>query len=179
MTPSGCSKASFLDDQDVNQSTLFVGVTYTWLRDGVCDAEVSHNFQGFSILRCDRAGGCHGGGVALYLHDNLTGDTLASHAQFHPQHSGSVCELFVVHVHQLDTVTCLVYRPPNTRIEEFSDLLQSLDHTLSQLTAPTPIIILMGDFNLPKSCISRTWSDEGTLVPSVAGHGDGATQGRK
>ena len=158
---------------------MFIGVTETWLHDGVCDAEVSHSFPGYSVLRCDRAGGRQGGGVALYLREDLTGDTLASHAQVHPQRGGSVCELLIVHIHQLDTVVCLVYRPPDTRLEEFAGLLQVIDNTLSQLASPTPTIILMGDFNLPKTCISWKWSDGGILVPLVAGHRDEETAGGK
>ena len=85
----------------------------------------------------------------------------------------------MVHIHQLDTVVCLVYRPPDTRLEEFTGLLQNLDNTLSQLSSPTPTVILMGDFNLPKSCISWRWSEEGIVVPLVAGHREGETVGGK
>ena len=37
----------------------------------------------------------------------------------------------------------------------------------------------MGDFNLPKSCISWRWSEEGIFVPLVAGHREGETVGGK
>ena len=57
MTPSGQNKVNFLHDQAVNKNALFIGVTETWLHEGVCDAEVSHNFPGYSVLRCDRAWG--------------------------------------------------------------------------------------------------------------------------
>ena len=99
---------------------MFLGVTETWLHEGVPDAEVSHSFPGYNILRCDRAGGRQGGGVALYLKDNLTGDILATHAPTHPNRGGSVCEMLVVKVHQLDTVVCVMYRPPDTRLEVFA-----------------------------------------------------------
>ena len=74
-----------------------MGVTETWLTEGVLDSEVLHDFQGFSLLRCDRAGGPQGGGVCLYVRDDLSADTLASY-------SNSVCELLIVKIHQLDTV---------------------------------------------------------------------------
>ena len=54
ITPSGNSKVSFLNDQAVNKNAMFIGITETWLHEGVFDAEVSHSFQGFSVLRCDR-----------------------------------------------------------------------------------------------------------------------------
>ena len=163
----------------MNNNALFFGVTETWLHEGVCDAEVSHDFPDFTVLRCDRAGGRQGGGVALYLREDLTGDILATYAQVHPQRGGSVCELLVVKIHQLDTVVCLAYRPPDTRLEEFSGILQCLDRTLSQLPSPTPTVILMGDLNLPKSCISWCRSDKGILVPLVAGHREEETAGGK
>ena len=80
ITPSGHNKVGFIYDQAVRNNSLFVGVTETWLHAGVLDAEVSHSFPGYSILRRDRAGGRQGGGVALYLREDMTGDILASHA---------------------------------------------------------------------------------------------------
>jgi hypothetical protein len=76
-----------------------------------------------TVIRCDRSGGRQGGGVALYLREDLTGDVLATYAN-------SVCELLVVKIHQLDTVVCVLYRPPDTRLEEFAGLLKCLDETL-------------------------------------------------
>ena len=163
----------------MRNNSLFVGVTETWLHAGVLDAEVLHSFPGYSIFRRDRAGGRQGGGVALYLREDLTGDVLASHAQHHPQRGGSVCELLVVKIHQIDTVVCLMYRPPDTRIEEFHGILECLDNTLSTLPSPSPTVILMGDINLPKTCITWRRSEDGLLVPIVAGHREGETVGGK
>ena len=87
--------------------------------------------------------------------------------------------MLVVKIHQLDTVVCIVYRPPDTRLEEFAGLLQCLDSTLSGLPTPSPTVIVMGDMNLPKSCILWRRSEDGLLVPIVAGHRDGKTAGGK
>ena len=151
---------------------MFLGVTETWLNDGVLDSEVTHDFPGFSLLRCDRSGGRQGGGVALYLRDDLTGDILATFAN-------SVCELLIVKIHQLDTVVCLAYRPPDTRIGEFAGLLKCLDKTLSTLPSPAPNIILMGDFNFPRSAIVWKRSEDGFIVPLVASHREEETLGGK
>ena len=179
LTSSGQSKVGFLHDQAVNHNALFVGVTETWLNEGILDAEVSHNFPGYSVLRCDRAGGRQGGGVALYLREDLTGDILASYDKVQPQRGGSVCEMIVVKIHQLDTVVCVMYRPPDTRFEEFSGILQCLDNTLSSIPSPTPTVVLMGDFNFPRTCIIWSRSEEGLLVPIVAGHRENETAGGK
>ena len=91
---------------------------------------------------CDRSGGRQGGGVALYVRDDLAGDILSVYVN-------SVCELLIVKIHQIDTVVCVAYRPPDTRLGEFAGLLKCLDEMLSALPSPSPNIILMGDFNFP------------------------------
>ena len=178
ITPSGHNKVGFLYDQAVNNNALFVGVTETWLHPGVLDAEVSHGFPGYSLHRSDRAGGRQGSGVALYLREDLTGDILATYAHI-PDRGGSVCELLVVKIHQLDTVVCVLYRPPDTRLEEFSGVLKCLDTTLSSLPTPAPTVVLMGDMNFPLTCIAWRRSEEGLLVPIVAGHREEETAGGK
>ena len=42
-------------DQAVANDSLLVAVTETWLHDGIFDAEVSHDFPGYHILRCDQS----------------------------------------------------------------------------------------------------------------------------
>ena len=77
----------------------------------------------------------------------------------------------------------MVYRPPDTRLNEFNDILTKLDSCLTDLPSPTPTISVMGDFNLPRQ--SLVWSrcgDEGIagdLLPIVAGHRDDETLGGK
>ena len=137
ITPSGRTKSGFLHDQALNNNSLLVAVTETWLNSGVLDAEVSHNMPGYHILRCDRSGR-DGGGVAVYLRDDLTGDVLGTF-------DNGVCQLLAVKVHQLDTSVAVVYRPPDTRFEEFKPMLRKLDTILSDLPTPTPIITVMGD----------------------------------
>ena len=101
---------------------MLVAVTETWLHEGVFDAEVSHAMAGYHILRCDRSGRV-GGGVAIYLRDDLTGDVLGTF-------DNGVCQLLVVQVHQLSTVVAVVYRPPDTRLEEFKPIQLVLCETL-------------------------------------------------
>ena len=159
-------------DQAIANNSLFVGVTETWLTEGVLDSEVLHDFQGFSLLRCDRAGGRQGGGVCLYVRDDLSADTLASY-------SNSVCELLIVKILQIDTVVCVAYRRPDTKLAEFAGLLKCLEDTLSVLPTPSPTIVLMGDFNLGHRNVVWRQSEEGFLVPDVAGHHEEEPAGGK
>ena len=77
ITSTGKTKSKFLSDQAELKNALLVAVTETWLHSSIFDAEVLHDFPGFSLFRCDRTGR-QGGGVALYLRSDLTGEILGS-----------------------------------------------------------------------------------------------------
>ena len=144
-----------------------VGVVETWLTEQHADAEVC--MPGFTIFRSDRQER-DGGGVALYLREDMTGDIIA-------QFDNGTCEMIVVMVHQIDTVVAVCYRPPNTRYGQFEELVNMLDSTLSKLPSPTPNLCWMGDFNLPRSCLVWQPSEDRFLVPIVKGHDDIVDQG--
>ena len=78
--------------------------------------------------------------MALYLKDTLTGEVLGTF-------DNKVCQFLTVKIHQLDTVVTVFYRPPDTRMAEFTEALQKLDKILSDLPTPTPIMAVMGNFN--------------------------------
>ena len=63
-----------------------------------------------------------------------------------------------------------MYRPPDTRMSEFTSILSQLDKLLCELPEPTPNIVLMGDFNFPNQHMSWVRSDDGHLLPIVHGH---------
>ena len=128
-----------------------MGVTETWFSDKHFDAEVTHNFPGFNFYHCDRTGGRDGGGVALFLLEKLSGDIIASY-------DNSVCGLLVIKVYELDCVVCVCYRPPDTTLIEFKAMLDALSSALSTLPAPTPNIMVMGDFNFPRTAMTWTRS---------------------
>ena len=148
-----------------------MGVCETWLSPAVLDAEVCHDFPGYTILRADRVNR-QGGGVALYLKDTLSGDVIDSF-------DNGVCQAIVVMIHQLNTCVCVCYRPPDTRQSEFSEMMQSIDSALSTLPTPTPNIVVMGDLNFPRKTMQWQMTDEGNLFPIVAGHREEETSGGK
>ena len=67
---------------------------------------------GYSLFRCDRSDRV-GGGVAVFLKEDLSGDVLGSY-------DNGVCQLLVVQVHQLDTVLAVLYRPPDTNCKSLN-----------------------------------------------------------
>ena len=54
-----------------------------------------------------------------------------------------------------------------------------LDNILKTLPAPTPNILVMGDFNFPRSTMTWSRSEDGHLVPLVAKHRVVETSGGK
>ena len=157
----GRNKAPFLHDLSTSRNCLWLAVTETWLHPGILDSEMLAHMPGYSVIRQDRQGRQRGG-VCLFLKEDLTGEKLCSF-------SNGVCEILAVQVHQLNTIVIVVYRPPDTNLNEFHPILNKLDILLENLSAPTPNILLMGDLNFPASVI--TWhSVDGILIPRVAGH---------
>ena len=107
----------------VKKTTLFLGITETWCHSGVLDAELLHNFPGYSVLRQDRIGH-EGGGVCLFLHDDLTGEVLGTF-------DNSVCSMLVCRIHQLNTIVCVTFRPPNSKFIEFSNMVNRINDVYS------------------------------------------------
>ena len=162
------NKAPFLSDLIQNNNSLWCAVTETWLRPDISDSELLVHLPGYQLLRCDRAGRQRGG-VCLLLRDDLIGDVLNSY-------TNGVCELLVVHVHQLNTVVAVCYRPPDTTLGEFEAALVRLEEVLEDLPAPTPTIAFMGDLNFPAGVV--TWPrEDGQLLPRVAAHRQVETAG--
>ena len=99
------------------------------------------------------------GGVCLFLREDLTGEVLSSY-------SNGVCEVPIVLVHQLNTYVTVLYRPPDTGLNEFVPILHKIDEVLQNLPAPSPTITVLGDLNFPSSVV--TWDMvEGVLFPRV------------
>ena len=165
----GNSKTGFLYDQATLHSSLAVAVTETWLKPDMKDSELLVNFPGYTLYRCDRLRrSC--GGVCVFLRDDLSAECIGSF-------DNGVCELLVLKIHSLDTVLVVVYRPPDTRLAEFSPALTELNKLLSELPSPSPSLVLMGDLNFPTSVMQWPRVD-GCLVPQVNGHrGEGTADG--
>ena len=160
-------KAGFVADLAVGHRTVVSMLTETWLSDSVLSSEVTVNIPDYSLFRCDRKVR-QGGGVAVLVRDNLSGELLSSF-------DNGVVQLVIVKVHALNTIFCVMYRPPDTKLAEFTPALAELDQLLSDLPAPTPTVVLGGDFNFPATAIDWHRVD-GVLVPAVHEHrevGDG------
>ena len=108
----------------------------------------------------------------MFVRDDVSAECIGSF-------DNGVCELLVLKIHSLNTVLAIIYRPPDTRLSEFSPALTELNKLLTDLPAPAPNLVLMGDLNFPSTVMNRM-SVDGLLVPSVHGHRlEGAEDGQQ
>lgn len=96
---------------------------------------------GYNLHRSDRKHRTCGG-VALYIKDSLVSTEILSH-------SNEVVEVLGVKIESLNLVVILMYRPPDTTVEEFKPQLERIKTVLEGLEAPLPTIMWLGDFNMP------------------------------
>ena len=134
ITPSGRTKSGFLSDQAQLKNADYVAVCETWLHDGVKDAEVTIDFPDYTIFRADRGLGRDGtprvgGGVALYLKEEFSGDCLVTY-------DNGVVEMLIVKIHQLDTIVIVLYRSPDTAVSELKGALDCLDERMRYRGSP-------------------------------------------
>ena len=148
---STTSSVSFIRDILEEHTLLLIMLTETWLRDHL-DAELS--IENYTLYRADRnrtkkRRGRNSGGVAVYLISTLAADILF-------EYSNGVIEAICLKIQALNLILCVVYRQPDDVVgghrstaDQFGVFLQKLSEELSNLPAPTPNIVLGGDFNIP------------------------------
>ena len=156
-----------MDDLAIVDNAICIAVTETWLNSDILDQEI--NISGYDLFRCDRADRTHGG-VALYVWDQYT-STIVN------KFSNGVCEYLLVRVHQLNHYIAVVYRPPDTSLAEFRQLLSVMDGDLSSLPAPTPDISFLGDLNFSSKDVQWRTNDDGDLFATIHPHRDSSDTG--
>jgi len=116
-----------------------IGVTESWGFDGISDAEFS--IPGFTMFRVDRKTGHRGGGVLLYVKNEMK----AVQVDFKSKFTDQVwCKIRTVNDSELLTGVC--YRSPNVALSATDN--DSLLYDLITEVSGKPLL-LMGDFNYP------------------------------
>ena len=123
----------------------------THLTDDIIEAEF--NITGYSHETSNRVGR-EGGGVIIYINNDLTYKTLISE-------SDEMCSIVAVYINELNLIVFMVYRPPpNYESGHYGEILEksfktivieNFNKVIHQYKAPVPDIILAGDFNFPKA----------------------------
>ena len=103
------------------------------------------NIPDYDIHRTDRVGRLKGG-VLIYAMNSITSTQILSY-------SNSVCEVLIVKLHESDCISCVIYRPPNSKSGDFLPIVDMVREKLKDYTKSD--IIICGDFNFPQA----DWSD--------------------
>ena len=140
-----------------NENIDIVGITETWLNVNILDSEM--NIEGYTLLRKDRGENRRGGGVALYIRNDI---------------SFICCEdLFEVDFPEtlLCSITCgkektligVCYRPPSSLVGNDKALYSLLGRVSKDR------VIIMGDFNFPELdwCKIETLSDTHPFIKCI------------
>ena len=116
----GMNKTRFIADLAAEHHSPVTMLTETHLTGAVLFSEIIVNIQDYSIFRSDRRNR-KGGGVAVIVHENLSGELLSAF-------DNGVVQFVIVKVHALNTIFCVMYRPPDTTLPEFNQALTELDN---------------------------------------------------
>ena len=113
---------------------LVLGISETWLNEGVSDAEVK--IQGFRMYRRDR--GTRGGGVLAYVTEDIIS------MRRHDLEVTDIEALWIeVRMRRKRILICNIYRPPNAQ----STWMDSLGVMIERAVLEKIPVFLMGDLN--------------------------------
>jgi Reverse transcriptase (RNA-dependent DNA polymerase) len=111
-----------------------IAVSETWFKMRHTNRHVG--LDGFRVIRADRGGGRRGGGVALYLRENLRYKVVARSTP-----TSVVDYLFIELRLPYPILVCVIYNPPN--INGFSVFGPELEPLISKYSD----VLILGDFN--------------------------------
>ena len=144
-------KMDFLRDQSKEEEPLFLAYCETGLTKRILEAEFS--IDGYTHVASHRENRC-GGGVIIYIRKDVPYKILTTV-------SDEMCSMVAIHLEKLNIIVFMVYRPPPSykskyhggMLEKsFKDIvIKNIHKEMNKFKAPTPDIILAGDFNFPKA----------------------------
>merc|ERR1712002_620578 len=123
----------------------------TGLKESILEAEFS--IDGYTYVASHRVNR-GGGGVIIYIRKDVAYKILTTV-------SDEMCSMVAVHLERLNVIVFMVYRPPpgykskyhGEMLEKsFKDIvIKNIHSEMNKFKAPTPDIILAGDFNFSKA----------------------------
>ena len=130
-----------LDFADIKNANI-INLVETHLFEKVVNSELTND--NWSIYRTDRKNRI-GGGIAIYVRNIFSVTSVLSY-------STSSCEITGVYIPEVNLANITVYRPPDSSIENFKDILTNMHSWLCELEqnlGSQPNIEITGDFNFP------------------------------
>ena len=158
------SKVPYISDLLHSNNQLFINLTETWVGN---HKEAELQIDGYVLFNSERnhkgrsTKGCLSGGVATYVRTDYS-------TSFKPllNYSNGVAEALCLYSALHNLVIINIYRQPDNPLhrstnKHFGEVLLMISNILELLSAPTPTIIMTGDFNLPHAdwknlrCLTR------------------------
>ena len=138
VTKNRKEKVNFLEEYSKQEKILLMNLTETWLSETIKD---DSNIEGYNLHRGDRKGR-DGGGTAIFVREEYESKKIS-------EMSSDGAEMVAVYIEKLNILNIVIYRPPDARIGNFSEILKKVRQILKEMQAPEPTVILSGDFNFP------------------------------
>ena len=117
---------------------LFAAFTETHTRK-CFDSELC--IDGYNLYRSERKSR-EMGGCCLYTHKSLICNEIL-------KSTNDMVELLIVKIENMNLIIMVLYRPPGTSLQKFSEQLKNIEVFLNSVDRPSPNIMLLGDFNFP------------------------------
>ena len=138
---SNKSKLSQLENLAKLKNASLLCLTETWLNDTIDNPELS--LPNMSLYRQDRNGRIRGD-VATYVNSKLRTNVIVSG-------SDGTVEFLIVTIAQLDVVCVVVYRPPDSNLEQWKYAVNAIKRNIDEVQESQKFrnIMMIGDFNFP------------------------------
>ena len=118
---------------------IIMNLTETWLKEEDQDEKIPN----YTTFRSDRKGGkTKGGGTAIYLRNGFEAKVIL-------EDYVESCEIIAIHIEKINMINIVVYRPPDTKLPVFTEIMRKINTLLSEMKIPEPKVIMAGDFNFP------------------------------
>ena len=158
LSDKGNKSQHISDFININNNEHILAITESHLTDQHGDAEVLDKFKKYTLHRADRdltiGRKTKMGGVCL-----LTSPGILSTKEL--KYSNGCCELSIVNLSELNIKVITVYRPPDTLLDEFDEIIEKIKQHLDTSTVETTI--LLGDFNFPMDIVNWENTDDGVI----------------
>jgi len=138
VTKNNKEKVEFFKDYTNQEKILIMNFTETWLNETI---QGDPKIEGYNLYRGDRKGRM-GGGTAIYVKEEYEAQKISELS------SGGV-EMVAVYIEKLNIINIVIYRPPDARVFNFSEILKNVRGIYKEVKAPELTVIVAGDFNFP------------------------------
>ena len=132
-------KIDFFKEYVKVNNLIIMNYTETWFKEEDQDVGIPD----YTVFRSDRKGGkTKGGGAAIYLRDGFEAKVLL-------EDYVESCEIVAIHIEKVNILNVVVYRPPDTKLSVFSEIINKINRLLSETETLKPKVIITGDYNFP------------------------------